>query len=300
MCASNVWFLCVLYITDRCNDQDTRTSYRIGDTWSKTDSRGHVLQCLCTGNGRGEWKCERHASLHTTSLGKHLIDALTNTWSDMETKLISSCVILFTRYRLSRGYQRPARCVPASAGTRIPRRGNVCDGRRCFLFTGHALDQDPRQQTDVVYLLGERRQLWRMGLESLLIVWQVVILDRMLYLPGHFVCVSRRPDSGVRWQFRRPALCVPVRVHGENVLLVHFWGTQRWTALVQHLVWLWERLQVLLLYWEEWWDIMQKNIDVPQTFLLMGICMFFVSYGFNKRRKLQWCLVSVPLPLQRP
>lgn len=77
MCASRcVISLRVLYITDRCNDQDTRTSYRIGDTWSKTDARGQVLQCLCNGNGRGEWKCERHASLHTTSLGNHLIDAL--------------------------------------------------------------------------------------------------------------------------------------------------------------------------------------------------------------------------------
>lgn len=56
--------------TDRCNDQDTLSSYRIGDTWSKSDSQGHLLQCLCTGNGRGEWKCERHASLHTTGLGE--------------------------------------------------------------------------------------------------------------------------------------------------------------------------------------------------------------------------------------
>lgn len=57
-------------LLDRCNDQDTLTSYRIGDTWTKTDSQGHLLQCLCTGNGRGEWKCERHASLYTTGLGE--------------------------------------------------------------------------------------------------------------------------------------------------------------------------------------------------------------------------------------
>lgn len=57
-------------LLDRCNDQDTLTSYRIGDTWSKADSQGHLLQCLCTGNGRGEWKCERHASLYTTGLGE--------------------------------------------------------------------------------------------------------------------------------------------------------------------------------------------------------------------------------------
>lgn len=58
------------FLLDRCNDQDTLTSYRIGDTWTKTDSQGHLLQCLCTGNGRGEWKCERHASLYTTGLGE--------------------------------------------------------------------------------------------------------------------------------------------------------------------------------------------------------------------------------------
>lgn len=56
--------------TDRCNDHDTKTSYRIGDTWSKKDNRGNLLQCVCTGNGRGEWKCERHTALHTTSTGK--------------------------------------------------------------------------------------------------------------------------------------------------------------------------------------------------------------------------------------
>ncbi|ELW49198.1 Fibronectin [Tupaia chinensis] len=52
---------------DRCNDQDTKRSYRIGETWTKKDNRGNLLQCICTGNGRGEWKCER--SLQTTSTG---------------------------------------------------------------------------------------------------------------------------------------------------------------------------------------------------------------------------------------
>ncbi|XP_064419504.1 fibronectin isoform X2 [Latimeria chalumnae] len=54
---------------DRCNDQDTRNSYRIGETWSKTDARGHPLQCVCNGNGRGEWTCERYTSIQTTGLG---------------------------------------------------------------------------------------------------------------------------------------------------------------------------------------------------------------------------------------
>lgn len=70
---SIAWALCYVYFflsTDRCNDQDTRTSYRIGDTWSKKDNRGNLLQCICTGNGRGEWKCERHASLQATGIGQ--------------------------------------------------------------------------------------------------------------------------------------------------------------------------------------------------------------------------------------
>lgn len=65
------FFLHFFSRSDRCNDQDTLSSYRIGDTWTKTDARGHLLQCLCTGNSRGEWKCERHASLHTTGLGEN-------------------------------------------------------------------------------------------------------------------------------------------------------------------------------------------------------------------------------------
>uniref|UniRef100_A0A4W5K9E2 Fibronectin n=1 Tax=Hucho hucho TaxID=62062 RepID=A0A4W5K9E2_9TELE len=54
---------------NRCNDQDTKTSYRIGDTWTKTDANRHQLQCLCTGNGRGEWKCERHSATTGTGTG---------------------------------------------------------------------------------------------------------------------------------------------------------------------------------------------------------------------------------------
>lgn len=53
------------FILDRCNDQDIRTSYRIGETWNKQDSSGNNLHCLCTGNGRGEHKCERHSPSHS-------------------------------------------------------------------------------------------------------------------------------------------------------------------------------------------------------------------------------------------
>lgn len=62
----------LLSAIDRCNDQDSKTSYRIGDTWTKKDNRGNLLQCICTGNGRGEWKCERHTSMQTVSRGEAL------------------------------------------------------------------------------------------------------------------------------------------------------------------------------------------------------------------------------------
>lgn len=55
----------MLAVADRCNDQDMRKSYRIGETWTKVDSQGRKQQCLCTGNGRGEWKCESHSSAQT-------------------------------------------------------------------------------------------------------------------------------------------------------------------------------------------------------------------------------------------
>ncbi|EMP26130.1 Fibronectin [Chelonia mydas] len=67
---------------DRCNDQDTKTSYRIGDTWSKKDNRGNLLQCICTGNGRGEWKCERHSAVQTPGIG-----SASSTFTDVRTAL---------------------------------------------------------------------------------------------------------------------------------------------------------------------------------------------------------------------
>lgn len=53
-------------VSDRCNDQDMKKSYRIGETWTKLDAQGRTQQCLCTGNGRGEWKCESHSSAQST------------------------------------------------------------------------------------------------------------------------------------------------------------------------------------------------------------------------------------------
>lgn len=55
-------------VSDRCNDQDMKKSYRIGETWNKVDTQGRSQQCVCMGNGRGEWKCESHSA--ETALGE--------------------------------------------------------------------------------------------------------------------------------------------------------------------------------------------------------------------------------------
>lgn len=68
MHAQNIYMLewhlltAVVLQPDRCNDQEIRRSFRIGETWTKKDASGYDLRCQCLGNARGERRCERHTA----------------------------------------------------------------------------------------------------------------------------------------------------------------------------------------------------------------------------------------------
>lgn len=71
-----------------------------------------------------------------------------------------------------------------------------------------------------------------------------------VFLPSH-----RWTGSSVWRQLGRSALCVSLHLQGKDLPLLYLCWTQWWTAVVLHLLWLWDRSEIFFLHREEWWAL---------------------------------------------
>lgn len=141
--------------TDRCNDNTVKKSFRIGETWMKTDLSGHRVQCLCLGNGRGEWKCDRESGAHS----KYLLKTFNKT---QHLGIYKHCIDAFQPGLV--GYRRGYCGIrPWAIQVSIQQRGNMPHRFWELLPRRTALDPDSGQQTDAVHLSGQWSQLSGVG-----------------------------------------------------------------------------------------------------------------------------------------
>lgn len=182
-------------------------------------------------------------------------------------------------------------CVDPSPAAWASRWENLSHRLWSLLLRWTALDQKPGQQTDALYLFGQWSQLSRMGCvpeankigyfntEVLRLAQvalgvnprEIAVFCNFLLVPFSSACCSlngilksffppslpfshRGQEPGVRWELWWPTLCIPLCLHGEDLLLLHLRWTFRWAAVVLYNLRLSERPAVLFLHWKEWWD----------------------------------------------
>lgn len=113
----------------------------------------------------------------------------------------------------------------------------------------------------------------------------------------------RWTSSSLWWQLWRSVLCVSLRLQGEDLPLLYLRWTQWWTALVLHLLWLWDGPEIFFLYREEWWahvliiikegnyvEILTLVVDKRWTIIFMfedSVDFVFLLFRKNFLEKIQ-------------
>lgn len=246
---------------------ETTRSYRIGESWSKTDSSGYNLQCQCLGNGRGQWKCERHNAGRSTLKPPPDIYILLQ-----KEKPCPNCDFIFTSFA----------CLQPRVLLWLPQ--SILEASLYSQWREHAAQTlEPPTTMDSVGSGVKVVSRWSapaLAMESAVkswvskeregaavdllmrrmatgVIWShITKLSRVHHLLV-VMCLYRGQEPGLWWQLQWPAMCVSFCLHGKHLLFLHIRWTDRRTALVLNKFRLSERQAVLFLHWEEWYDCVQ-------------------------------------------